>query len=291
MNCLVVDIGNTSTAVGLALDGRISGVCHLHGGLKDRRAIRLVLDGLVGPGRPDGAVLCSVVPAANPVWIRMLEQAAGTPPLIVTHRLRLGVRVLYPRPWTIGADRLANASAAVARYGAPVIVADFGTALTFDIVSREGAYIGGVIVPGLPLMTDYLAERTALLPRIRPGGRIGRIGRSTAGAMRLGARIGYRGMVREILGYLQDGLNLRGARLCATGGYAGWALAGSDMPFVIAPDLTLFGLSRIFELNRRQTGCGPRARRVRVGHPHPGPLPQGEREQGRLGRNRGRRRT
>jgi type III pantothenate kinase len=144
---------------------------------------------------------------------------------------------------------LANASAAEARYGAPVIVADFGTALTFDVVSAEGAYVGGAIAPGLPLMVDYLAEKTALLPRIRLTGRCAGVGRSTPGAMRIGARIGYRGIVREIVGYLTDSMGGKKPRLCATGGYARWALAGLDLPFEFDRNLTFHGLIRIYGLN------------------------------------------
>lgn len=254
MNCLVIDIGNTSTAVGLARHGAIHGVCHLHGGLKDRRAIAHVVRGLCGGKRPEGAALCSVVPAANRIWISELRRLLGKPPLVVSHRLELGVRVTYPQPKSIGADRLANAAGAKARYGTPVIVADFGTAVTFDVIVPRRGYIGGVIAPGLPLMTDYLHEKTALLPHIRLAGEIGAVGRSTAQAMRIGAKIGYAGMVRAIVGHLTRELKLKQVRLCATGGYAKWALGDLDMPFVIDPDLTLFGIGRIFELNAKQGG-------------------------------------
>jgi len=159
------------------------------------------------------------------------------------------VRIRYPEPATIGPDRLANACAALHQYGAPAIVADFGTALTFDVISGDGAYVGGAIAPGLPLMTDYLHEKTALLPRIRVRGPYGPIGKSTVGAMRIGAKVGYRGIVREIVTYLRQGLASPDVKLCATGGFARWTLAGLDMPFVFDPDLTLHGLLRIYRLN------------------------------------------
>lgn len=248
-HCLVIDIGNTSTAIGLARNGVISRVSHVQGGLRDRTAIRHIIDGVRGRDPVEGSVLASVVPESNRVWIRELREQLGRSPIVVSNRVKLDVAIDYPRPNTIGADRLANAGGAMARYGAPVIVADFGTALTFDVVSRDGRYIGGVIAPGLPLMTDYLAEKTALLPHIRLRGVCPAIGKSTEGAMRIGAKMGYRGMVREIIGHLESTLRLRGVRLCATGGYARWALEGLDLPFTIDPDLTLFGLSRIFELN------------------------------------------
>jgi len=248
MKCLVVDIGNTSTAVALAAGGRIMRRRDVAGKLVDRPLADSTVRSAAGHHRPEGAILASVVPAATQVWKEALALAVGRSPMIVSRDLKLGVGIDYPKPESIGADRLANASGAVGRYGSPVVVADFGTALTFDVVAAGDVYVGGVIAPGLPLMTDYLAERTALLPRIRLRGPCGRVGRSTAGAMRIGAHIGYRGIVREIVMYLEQQFGMP-FKLCATGGYARWALAGLDLPFELNPDLTLYGLSRIFGLN------------------------------------------
>jgi type III pantothenate kinase len=98
-------------------------------------------------------------------------------------------------------------------------------------------------------MTDYVAERTALLPRVDLKGRHGAIGRSTVGAMRLGAHLGYRGMVRELTTHLLNQDGLRNAALCATGGYAGWVLRGSGLDYALDANLTLYGLGRIYALN------------------------------------------
>ena len=225
-------------------------VSHVQGGLRDGKTVRAMITDLSRNRRIKGSVLCSVVPSANRTWMRHLREASGSEPVAVSHKLRLGVRISYPAPATIGADRLANACGAVNRHGTPLIVADFGTALTFDIISSAGSYLGGVIAPGLPLMTDYLAEKTALLPRIQLRGPYGKIGKTTVEAMRIGAKVGYRGMVREIVGYLTTGLKLKRIKLCATGGYARWALDGIDMPFRFDPHLTLYGLGRLYELNR-----------------------------------------
>jgi type III pantothenate kinase len=254
---IVVDIGNTSTSFALTRAGCIVRSARLPTREATRVAVRRRLAGLLRGCRVQGAAVCSVVPAKNRLWLGELKRLADSNPLLVQHRLKLGIRIDYPRPATIGTDRLANACAAVERYGAPVIVADFGTALTFDIVSRDRAYVGGVIAPGLPLMTEYLADRTALLPRIRLDvcrragfKRLDAIGKSTAQAMVIGARLGYVGMVREILGRLKRTLNEPRLRLCATGGYAAWALAGSGLRVNIDPDLTLLGIRRIYDLNR-----------------------------------------
>ena len=253
MRTVVIDVGNTSTGVGLYDNGKISRVTHLNGGVVKHpeacaEAVRKAARGMV-----NGAVLGSVVPRVNAAWQRLVRRELGCELLVVKSGLPMDVTVDYPVPESIGADRLADACGGVRRYGAPLIVADFGTALTFDVVTPDCRYVGGVITPGLPLMTDYLVERTALLPRVELEGPCPKVGRSTQQAMRIGAQIGYRGMVREIVTYLRGSMGCD-FTLVATGGYAGWALKGSEMPFVIDPTLTLFGLGCIFETaNAAQT--------------------------------------
>lgn len=246
MRIVVIDVGNTSTGIGLYQNGKVSRVTHLNGGIAKEpehcaEALRKAARGMV-----NGAILGSVVPRTNSAWQRLVRRELGCGLLKVDAKLPLELTVDYPAPETIGADRLADACGGVRRYGAPLIVADFGTALTFDVVTTDRRYVGGVITPGLPLMTDYLYERTALLPRVLLGGHCPTLGRNTQQAMRIGAQIGYRGIVREIVTYLQTSMRCT-FKLVATGGYAGWALKGSGMDFVIDPDLTLFGLGCIFE--------------------------------------------
>lgn len=248
---VVIDIGNTSTSVGLVEGRRLV----RHGRMPSRAAreagaLEGLLRRLAGPRGLEDAVLCSVVPALNAPWVRYLRKACGRDPVIVGHRTRLNVVVDYPKPASIGADRLANAVAGWDRYHGPVIVADFGTALTFDIITGDGRYVGGVIAPGLPLMTDYLAERTALLPHIGLGGKYRAYGRNTREAMRVGAMVGYRGMVREILGHVRGGMAEPKVYVCATGGYAARAVDGLGEPIEILPQLTLEGLILIREMNR-----------------------------------------
>jgi len=246
MKTVVVDIGNTSTGIGLYDGKKVSRVTHVKGGIVNHpeacaAAVRKAARGMV-----NGAVLGSVVPQVNPLWKKLFKRELGCDALLVHAGLPMEVTVDYPAPETIGADRLADACGGLRRYGAPLIVADFGTALTFDVITSDLRYVGGVIAPGLPLMTDYLYERTALLPRVELTGACPPIGRSTQQAMRVGAQVGYRGIVREIVSHLQASLQTE-FRLVATGGYAGWALHGSGMPFTIDNDLSLFGLGCIFE--------------------------------------------
>jgi type III pantothenate kinase len=173
------------------------------------------------------------------------------PVLRVTAKLKLGVGIDYPKPATIGADRLANAAAAWARFGGPVVVVDFGTAVSFDVVSAEGKYVGGVIAPGLEAMTHYLHTRTALLPEISLIEPPSAIGKNTKHAMLSGAVHGYRGLVREILREVGDEMGKpRKLAVVATGGYA--ELIAAKLPEIrkVVPELTLDGLRIIGTLNR-----------------------------------------
>ena len=253
MIVITVDIGNTSTSMGLVSSKRVTAVQRLSthkSTLQDiERTLRAMLVSRKEKTLP--SIIASVVPRRSAVWQRALFNVTGLQPLILTHRLNLGIAIDYPRPWRIGADRLANAVGAVARYGSPVIVADFGTALTFDVIDERPAYVGGVIAPGLPLMTEYLPSRTALLPPFEIKGYRRHIGRSTLGAMQIGARIGYVGMVREIYRHICEGLpHRRRVPLVATGGYARWVVSGSKLEAKVDSSLTLFGLGKIFQLNR-----------------------------------------
>ncbi len=252
MRVLAIDVGNTSTGIGLCHDGVVRHVSHVKGGIlaapeECAQAVR----GACAGEAPEGAVLGSVVPSVNAAWCALIKRETARECLVVDAALPMNVTVDYPRPETIGADRLADACGGVRRYGAPLVVADFGTALTFDVVMPDNRYVGGVITPGLPLMTDYLCERTELLPRVELAGACPAVGRSTEEAMRIGAEVGYRGIVREIIGYLRLSLQTD-FRLVATGGYAAWALRGINMDVVIDEDLTLFGLGCIFAAVREQ---------------------------------------
>ena len=248
MRLVVVDVGNTSTAVGLWTNGRVGRVGHFDGGFKEASAAVSAM--LAGARRPYAMAYVSVVPKVDRAW-RAFAASHSLKFHQVSCRdfpLELGagtLRLDYPRPETIGADRLADAAGAVARHGAPVIVMDFGTALTAAAVTGDLVWRGGVIAPGFPLMRDYLFERTAKLPRMEIGrGRAPKIGRSTEEAMRFGAIVGYRGMVREIAETLESGFAEK-FRLVATGGFARWALRDLDLDFSIDPTLTLYGAGEI----------------------------------------------
>ncbi len=191
-------------------------------------------------------ILSSVVPDKS----KVVEAVFGKERVLgVSSSIELGIGIDYPAPETIGADRLANAAAAVCYYGAPAVVVDFGTAVTFDILSGAGAYVGGVIAPGLSAMTEYMFDHTALLPRIdleEPGSAIGK---STEEAMQAGAVLGYRGLVKDILAAIVDELGCEAPPVIATGGYANLIAAGIPAIHLVHENLTLEGLRIIGDLN------------------------------------------
>ena len=248
---LLIDLGNTSTTLGLWDGARVVKTGRVPTAERDAKIVLGMVQHWLGRWKITNAVLSTVVPAVRPLWRKVCAALGAEKPLDVNHKLKLGVKISYPRPASIGADRLANAAGVVARYGAPAIVVDFGTATTFDVISAKRGYIGGIIAPGLALMFDYLAERTALLPHLHLTTARGRVGRSTAQAMQLGARWGYRGLTREILAELVRGLGEKNVRLIATGGLASQIVRCAQLGLTVDSDLTLYGLGRIHVLNRR----------------------------------------
>jgi len=239
---LLFDIGNTHTHIGLANRSRVVRQTDIPtAGWRNREA-SLALRKFIGRQTIAGAALCSVVPGATPRVVKAIRGLRGLPVLELSPRTVRGVGIDYPRPRSIGPDRLANAIAARARFGSPVVVVDFGTAVTFDVVNARGDYVGGIIAPGLAAMTDYLHEKTALLPRIQIREIVTAIGKSTREAMLIGAVHGYRGLVRELIAELKKELGAKKLPVVATGGYA--ALMAAKVPQITAvvPELTLEGV-------------------------------------------------
>jgi type III pantothenate kinase len=253
MNTLLIDVGNGRTKFALA------SVDALHD-RRDTSTAKLSPESLAAAlkGWNFGQVVaCSVVPRATEV----LREVFGEGLTELRHDGNLGIGIRYPRPQSIGPDRLANAIALASIYTQPEqpgVVIDFGTAVTFDVLSADHYYVGGVIAPGLNLMTDYLHQRTALLPKVELREPETAIGQSTEGAILAGAAIGYRGMVKGILEALRLELASKQApdshqcsiplAIVATGGDAEWIIAGMDESIVVDPDLTLHGLRLVANL-------------------------------------------
>lgn len=185
------------------------------------------------------AVICSVVPAAS----EKVPKKTRIPCHFTNHKSPWGIKINFPKPSSIGADRLANAAAVHAFYSEPAVVIDYGTAVTFDIISAEGEYLGGVITPGMRVFRDYLAERTALLPKIKIYKPETVVGKSTQDAMRSGAYYGYLGLVREILREIQLELNAKRLAIIATGGDSNLFENTESLFDVHDPDLSFKGMS------------------------------------------------
>lgn len=248
---LLFDIGNTNTHIGLATNRRVMKqadvptAAWLKGGVKD------TFLKFAGRNSIEGAALCSVVPRTTPLVLKAVWQLFKVDALELTPKKLRGVGIDYPKPGTIGPDRLANAVAAKHHYGAPSVVVDFGTAVTFDVVNSQGNYAGGIIAPGLAAMTDYLHEKTALLPRIQIREVASAVGKSTEHAMLVGAVHGYRGLIHGLLIELKQELKAKRLPVVATGGYA--KLIASKLPEVSAvrSDLTLEGLRLTWLANQK----------------------------------------
>ncbi len=241
---LLIDVGNGRTKLGLATRDAILDQ-------RDTPTASLSADGLrhvLKDWKYSRITCASVVPLAT----EKLHAFFGDSLLVLRHDIELGIGINYPKPESIGADRLANAVALAQLYGAPGIVIDFGTAVTFDIVDADSCYVGGVIAPGLRLMTDYLHERTALLPRVELREPASVIGKSTEQAILAGAAFGYRGMVRGLLDALKKELgNPARLRVIATGGDAEWIAEGLPEIDAVNADLTLHGLRLVGNLHAR----------------------------------------
>ena len=236
MSWLLVDNSNTRTKFAVA---DASGISANRSWLPTPEISPESLAAALAEFEFEGSLLCSVVPEKARILRDFLAARGPVHPL--SYQSDTGLAIDYPHPAQIGADRLANAIGVAARYGAPAIVIDFGTAVTFDVVSAGPAYCGGVIAPGLGAMQDYLGKRTALLPKIEIDEPRAAIGKSTVEAMQAGAVYGYRGLVREILFRLQAEMSGTPV-IVATGGDA--ALIAKGLPEIqhVDPDLTLEGI-------------------------------------------------
>ena len=246
------DIGNTHTHIGLATSTRVCRQIDLPTrgwgtGVAERTAAAFLRKQPL-----EGVALCSVVPAVTPRVFGFVRSGYGVPCLELTAKTVRGVGIDYPKPRTIGADRLANAVAVRIHFGAPAVVVDFGTAVTFDVVDGKGNYVGGIIAPGLDVMTDYLHEKTALLPRIKIREVTAVVGKNTEQAMLIGAVHGYRGLIRQLVGELKGALKCRRLPVVATGGYG--KLIAAKLPEItgVEPLLTLEGLRLVWEAHAKE---------------------------------------
>ena len=251
---LAIDVGNTNVHIGLfdgetlAADWRLSSRTDRTADEVGAELVQLL--GLRGFGRDavDAAVIGSVVPSLNPALIEASRRYLGVEPLMVTKGTKTGVRILYQDVHEVGADRVCNALAAFTKYGGPAVVIDFGTAVTYDAISKEGDYLGGAIAPGVEISLGALVAQTALLRRVEPVPPDSVIGRNTPGAIQSGLMWGFvsqvEGMVRRMVAELGGD-----ARVVATGGQAALVAELSGVIETVDPMLTLDGLRLIYLQN------------------------------------------
>jgi len=257
----VVDLGNSETVLGLFTGERLTS--HWRVGSVKRTAdeVALLVYSLSGRERGDPpaqrSVLCSVVPTETRDFAAGLQEVTGRPPLLVDHRTVKGLAVRGPDPSVVGPDRLANAVAARALYGAPAVVVDLGTATTFDVVGPRGDYIGGAIAAGVITSSEELFRRAARLSRVELEVPERAIGRNTQEALQSGILLGTAGMVDALVRRMTKELG-RKPHVIATGGLAPIVAPACETVDCVDEWLTLQGLRLIDE------AAGPKGRARRT---------------------------
>ena len=254
---LAVDVGNSETVVGWFQGEALSSHWRLTSGRQSADEIGLTLDLLLeraGAGtapREAGpaAVLCSVAPSLTRAWAEALERRSGRPPVEVSAATVRDLPIRYHDPSAVGADRIANAVAARALYGTPAIVVDLGTATTFDCISLQGEYLGGVIAPGVMTSAEELFRRAARLPRVELRKPERALGRTTEESLQAGVLWGTAGQVDALVRRLA--IEIRGTpHVIATGGLARFIAPECETVNVVDETLTLKGLRLVWEKAR-----------------------------------------
>jgi type III pantothenate kinase len=257
---LAIDVGNTNIVLGV-FEGDLLRVSWRLLTLRERTAdeVGLLVTGLfahdqIDPKAVAGVIIGSVVPPLTPIMLAMTRRYFGRTALVVDPTSNAGMPILYKNPAEVGADRIANSIAGYERFGratrTPLIIADLGTATTFDAVTAEGEYLGGVICPGPQISAEALFQRAARLPRVDVQRPETVIGQTTYGAIESGLFFGYLGMVEGIVARMIEELGGR-ATCIATGGLAPLVAPETKIFAAIDPDITLYGLKIVWDRNSR----------------------------------------
>jgi type III pantothenate kinase len=253
---LALDIGNTNTTIGVFKADALWATWRIGTNvarLADEYAttILCLLDAEgVGRGEVKEAVLASVVPDLVPVFQQFCQRYFGVSPLVIGTGTRTGVRILYDSPRDVGADRVADAVAAIKLYGPPpLILVDLGTATVFDAVSADGDYLGGAIAPGIGIASEALYERAAKLYPVELQRPLSAIGKNTVSAIQSGILFGFVGLIEGMVARFKKELG-EDTRVIATGGWAEVVARETAVVDVVDLNLTLTGLRLIYEANR-----------------------------------------
>ncbi|HNR69152.1 MAG TPA: type III pantothenate kinase [bacterium] len=253
---LAVDIGNTQIAAGLYAKDKLKAHWRL-ASTRERTEDEtwVMLEALCRVNghelsQTTGLAISSVVPDMTPTFVKMASKYLHLEPLVVTHTLDLGLPILYKPASNVGADRLCNAVAGLAKYGAPLIIVDLGTATTFDVISKHGEYIGGVIAPGVEMSSAILHQRAAKLPRVALQFPATVIGNSTESSMQSGLMYGTVDLIDGLVKRIQQEMGEQ-VRTIATGGLARFIMEKIGSIDTIDSFLTLEGLRLIYERQKR----------------------------------------
>jgi type III pantothenate kinase len=251
---LAIDLGNTNLTFGLFDGDRLVHDWRLatrRDSMPDELGIamlQLIRQEGIDPKAVDAVVVASVVPPLNVSLEQAVERYFGHRPLMVGPGIKTGLKIHYRDPKEVGADRIVAAMAAFKKYGGPLIIIDFGTGTTYDVVSREGDYLGGAIAPGMGISVEALYERAARLQRVELKAPATVIGRTTAESMQAGIIFGFTAQVEGMVARIRKELGQQ-ARVIATGGFAGLIAAETPVIELVDDRLMLDGLRLIYELN------------------------------------------
>lgn len=259
MNLLAISVGNSNVHIGIFQDAALVANWRIHTDsdkTADEYAVLFydffdqVGSGFKAAPESCGAILVSVVPPLTPTIQQLCRDRFNLAPVIVKASLKTGMPIRYQNPSALGADRLVGAIAAKDKYGAPVIIIDFGTATTFNAVNRAGEFAGGAIAPGLNLAADALYQATAQLPRIDLAIPPSVIATNTVHSMQSGILFGYVGLVQGMVARLRAELDEPSARVIATGGRANLISPHVQVIDVVDSELILHGLRLIYNMNK-----------------------------------------
>lgn len=253
---LALDVGNTNVTIGAFTGERLAGRWRLRT-IREQTADEwgILLRNLFSLSSlelssVDGVIIASVVPAVDQPLEAMAQRYFGRRPLFVNATLDLGLPICYDNPHEVGADRLANAVAALRNYGGPVVAVDFGTTINFDIVSASGEFLGGVICPGIGMSISGLVAQTARLPMVDFREPEKLIGSNTVGSITSGLYYGFIGLIDGIVERVIAQLGPE-TKAIATGGQGSLIVRDSRFVKIYDEDLTLEGLRLIWERNRK----------------------------------------
>ena len=253
---LVIDVGNTNIKYGVWKDdtmlasfrvsSRISRTADEYGSV----LVNLLDNSGIKKTDVDGIIVSSVIPTLNYTICHMCEYFFGLSPLMVGPGIKTGMNIKAENPKEVGADRIVNTVAAYKKYGGPLIVIDFGTATTFNVVDKDGAFIGGVIAPGIKTSLAGLVSSTAQLPMIELVPPKKAIAKNTETNMQAGIIFGFSGLVDNIVGKIRKELGDETVKVIATGGLGEIIAKETKSISIVDRTLTLFGLKLIYDLNK-----------------------------------------